>query len=184
MSWCTSQISHATCRRKELIFRSDGHQERSLCSRSPILVSLINKLAGKRSLLSAVAARSERQCCAGAGERSLLRSGCFEKRSLCKTLQDPAVHRESYLRSYATAGRYHAHLVLHHRRGLPYPDERVRSRLETFSPINPAAFPCYKYVAPDPPFVIESHKMLVFRPVRDLHYLQRTSNLVSHPGPS
>jgi hypothetical protein len=108
----------------------------------------------------------------------------------CRTLQETGVHRESDLRRS-------------HRTPLPAdtmqtscctidsdssrtfdPDERVRSRLESFCPVNPAAFPCHKYVAPDSPFVIESHKMLVFRPVRDLHYLHRTSNLVSHPGTS
>jgi hypothetical protein len=108
----------------------------------------------------------------------------------CRALQETRVHRESDLRrSYRTplaVDTLHTSCCTIDSDGRRTfdPDERVRSRLETFSPVNPAAFPCHKYVAPDPPFVIESHKMLVFRPVRDLHYLHRTSNLVSHPGTS
>jgi hypothetical protein len=82
--------------------------------------------------------------------------------------------------------RYAGHFATHvrHCRRTFDSDGRVRSRLETFSPVNPAAFPCHKYVAPDPPFVIESHKMFVIRLVSDRHYLYRSSNLVRHTGTS
>jgi hypothetical protein len=103
-------------------------KKKPLCSGSSILVGLINTCRKKEPIVlsGAFAPRDIVEKLGGSRRKEyIVRSGCFEKRSMdpagpCRNQEciKKAIAMQG-LTSYAIAGRYHAHLVLHHRLGPP-----------------------------------------------------------------